>query len=42
VQLSKIKAQALTIFAPFWHGVDEILGEYGLFSTKLYPSADRK
>jgi hypothetical protein len=31
VQLSKTKAQALTISAPPWHVLDEILGECGLF-----------
>jgi hypothetical protein len=35
VQLSKTKAQVLTISAHIWHDVDEILGEYGLFSTNL-------
>jgi hypothetical protein len=42
VQLSKTKAQVLTISAPFLHNVDEIMGEYGMFSTKLYRSAVRK
>jgi hypothetical protein len=42
VQLSKTKAHVLTISAPLWHVVDEILGEYGLFSTNLYQSAGRK
>jgi hypothetical protein len=42
VQLSKTKAQVLTISAPFWHLLDEILGEYGLFSTNLHQSAARK
>jgi hypothetical protein len=36
VQLSKTKAQVLMISAPFWHLLDEILGEYDLFSTNLY------
>ncbi len=39
VQLSKTKAQELTISAPLWHDVDEILGDYGLFSTDIYQSA---
>ncbi len=39
VQLSKTKAQVLTISAPLWHDVDDILGDYGLFSTKLYQFA---
>jgi hypothetical protein len=42
VQLSNKKAQELTIPAPLWHVLDEILGEYVLFSTKLYRSAERK
>jgi hypothetical protein len=42
VQLSKTNAQELTISAPLWHVVDEILGEYGLFSTNLHQYAGRK
>jgi hypothetical protein len=42
VQLSKTKAQVLTITAPLWHVVDEILGENGSVSTNLHQSAARK
>ncbi len=42
VQLSKTKAQELTVSAPFLHVLDEILGEYGLVSTNLHQSAVRK
>jgi hypothetical protein len=42
MQLSKTNAQELTISDPLWLDLDEISGEYGLFSTKPYRSADRK
>ncbi len=31
VQLSKTKAPGLTLFAPLWRAVDEILGEHDYF-----------